>query len=133
MQRVGWTPEFKYLWSKYSPSKRTIQKALFLTLCICVFLLCYLHCFVLYNIDAQHCPLLWLLMRNKNNVCYCEFLYHSFLKGLPFSFSSVWWCTQDRSLFFFNLIFPLDSLDELSLTNSSRLLCFIIEAFENIR
>lgn len=40
----------------YSPSKRTIQKVLFLASCICVFLLCYLHCFVLYSIDAQHCP-----------------------------------------------------------------------------
>lgn len=134
MQRVGWTPEFKYLWPKYSPSKRTIQRALFLALCICVFLLCYLHCFVLYNIDAQHCPLIRLLMKNKNNVCYCEFLYHSFLKGLPlFLLHSVVVYTGYNT-HIFNLIFPFNPLFG-ELVNFNRFIktpCFTIQAFENI-
>lgn len=31
------------------PVKEPSRKHCFLALCICVFLLCYLHCFVLYN------------------------------------------------------------------------------------
>lgn len=69
---------------------------------------CVIYSFILYNIDAQHCPFLWLLMKNKNDVRYCEFLYHSFLKGLP-SFPSPWGDGVHRieHTFFLTQSFPL--------------------------
>lgn len=76
-----WTPEFQYLWLEYWLTKRTIQRAQ-LAFCPCVWVLCYLHNFVFYSIPAQHCPLIAYV--KQNDVHDCEFLYHSFFKGLPF-------------------------------------------------
>lgn len=74
-------PQSFNIWVEYWLTKRTIQRAQ-LALCSCVWVLCYLHHFVSYSIPAQHCPLTAYV--KQNDVHDCEFLYHSFFKGLPF-------------------------------------------------
>lgn len=85
------TPEFNF--SQVFPSKRKIQKASVLALCICAFCCVISTCSVLYN-KCQHCPItLWLLW---NKWCALSiFLYH-ILKAV-FYLVPLCWCTQDKN------------------------------------
>lgn len=93
-----------------------------------MFLPCDLHCFVLYNIDARHCPLLWLLMKNKKQCTLLWIFIPLVFKRAAF-FSSPWCGGVHRiehTFLFKSRLSPWFTADESmkTITDLSGCLCF---------